>query len=751
MDIKDHLRVGITEGLKFRGINDKKYIARALYEYKIITAKEEAGFIDYFLVVSDLVRWAKDRGIAVGPGRGSAAGSLVCYLLRITEIDPLEYPMLFERFIDPERSDLPDIDIDFEDERRNEVFEYAANKYGREYVAYINTFTGYKSKNSLDDVARVYRIPEWVIEKIKSKLIERPEGHDRESDTIKDTIESDQELMELIDRWPTLEYAEQLEGNIRNFSIHAAGVVISSVPINEICATYTREGRTAIAYNKHDAAYLGLLKIDLLSLKTLSVLRIAMEKIGKKFSDLYELELNDERVLAEFGSGNVLGIFQFEGGTTRRICKDIKPERFQQLADINALARPGPLASGTTNDYIKRRFEPSCNWEYAHPIIKAHTEWTYGLIIYQEQILGILKDLGGFPPAAVNKIRNVIQYKLGEGAFNELYEEFVAGAEAQGLNRSVATDVWDRMVSSAGYSFNIAHSISYAKIAYWAMWLKVYYPPSFYVASLIKCGDGKDDLPRRQKLLREAKLKGLEVEPPDISVSQRNWDFYMDHIIAGFTQIKGIGNRTADRIIKWRSAKFKKRAIDATDYNSATKPLVWDDLKEVKGIGPKTIQTIKDFCESNDPFKLGNTIRILGSLRSDIGEGRLNGVPYPTHTSIEIAGDGRPICYMGIAQKIKYYDAIEQAQKRSKEKITREEAKEQIENPHLLKYCTIECEDEYGETVYIRVSRWLYPRYAGWIGKIGLGSDVVIAKGFSSTFGGISVQAKQIYIIDPYS
>ena len=315
--------------------NLKEYRARLKHERKVI---EDKGFQEYFLIMSDIIRWAKRNEIAVGPGRGSSAGSLICYLLQITEIDPMQYPMLFERFMDPARTDLPDIDTDFEDERRDEVFAYAARKYGQDRVANIINFVRYKGRNTLDDIARVYHIPSWKIDSIKSKLIERADGHPRALKTIEDTYNSFDDIKEIIDGTEGLKYALDLEGNYRNLNVHAAAMVISSVPMNDMTATYQREIggqiRWGIAYDKRDATYLGLLKVDILSLKTMGMIARVCNWTLKKDSfgnsyykkpitlrELYRLDMDDPKVLGAFGIGDVLGIFQFEGTATRRICK----------------------------------------------------------------------------------------------------------------------------------------------------------------------------------------------------------------------------------------------------------------------------------------------------------------------------------------------------------------------------------------------------------------------------------------------
>jgi DNA polymerase-3 subunit alpha len=332
----------------------KEYIKRAEAELDVIISK---GFVDYFLVTSDLVRWAKDHQIPVGPARGSAAASVVCYLLRITEVDPIQHThMLFERFIDPTREEAPDIDLDFDDERRYEVFEYAARKYGSENVGNIANFTRYRGRNSLDDVARAYGIPSWEVDTIKNLIIERSGGDSRLNDSLEDTFAAFPAAQAVLDKFPKLGNSIRLEGNYRSMGVHAAGLVISNQPINNYSATYTRQvaGRTAsvVAYDKKDAAYLGMLKQDILGLSTMGMIRHALEIIDMDLEDLYRIPLTDQRTIEAFQKNDVIGIFQFEGRATRLVCRDVVPDTFQELADINALSRPGPLFSGMALNYI---------------------------------------------------------------------------------------------------------------------------------------------------------------------------------------------------------------------------------------------------------------------------------------------------------------------------------------------------------------------------------------------------------------
>lgn len=735
--LKEWITEGWNERLKYNAHMRKNvdaYKKRMRHEYQTICATR--GFADYFLIVADLIQWAKGQGIGVGPGRGSAAGSLVCYLLRITEIDSMQFPMLFERFLDPTRTDPPDIDIDFEDERRDEVFDYAAGKYGKDCVANIGTFTRYLGRNSLDDVARVYRIPSWKVDSVKAKLLQRAEGHPRFSKSLEDTKLSFNDVAKTFEETPELSNAVRLEGNLRQFGVHAAGMVVSSVPLNEIVATYQREiGASnrvgqAIPYDKRDAAYLGLLKIDALSLITMGEIAGICRMADMKLEDLYRIPLDDADTLAAFREGDVMGIFQFEGITTRRILKAVQPTTFMHLSDVNALARPGADDRG----YVRNK--NSGVGSFDHPIIEKYTtEWpnTYGVITYEEQILYILRDLGGFAPAELNKMRKIIHDKLGSTQFNKYLERFIKGAGAHGLSENTARKIWDGMVSASGYAFNIAHSVSYAHIGYWQQWLKIHNTSRFYTRKLSKVSDAI----RRGKFIQEASRHGISVLPPDIIHSQRDWTLVADGnkgtIIAGFNCIDGIGPKTAESIIKWRNEIY-------------TDQLDWPDLVDVKGIGKKTIQKIVDFVEADDPFGVLADTRKLQKVRHAISSGELAGIPTPTHISIDIPQERELVCYTGILRRKKYYDAVESYLKKHTE-ATVEDAMENIENNHLLKYAALDLEDDHGEIVKVWVWRKTFPTYQRMIESAKKDVDVVVVQGYSSDFGGIAIGANELYVI----
>ena len=447
---------------KYMQEEPQKYIDRLYYETDTLVPR---GFIDYFLMLSHLVRWAKDSQIPVGPARGSAAASLVCYVLRITEVDPLQHPhMLYERFIDPKRLDLPDVDLDFADDRRDEVRKEAVRVFGESRVGNIGNFTRYRGKNSIDDVARVYNIPDWETEIIKNLIIERSGGDSRQSDSLQDTLDMFPKAAEVVERFPQLQLATRLEGNYRGLGVHAAGLVISNQPITDTCAMYSKEssGRPVqvLAYDKKDAEYLGMLKADLLGLSTMGMIGIALDIIGMDLEDLYRIPLDEPTTIAAFNRNDVTGIFQFEGRATRLVCGDVKPESFQELADINALSRPGPLFSGMTAQYVEVK-HGRAQIEKLHPIVDELTGWTHGQIVYQEQVLTIIRDLGGFPVQRVGDIRKIISQKLGEASFQAMWEEFRDGAKRlHGVEEELALRIWRFMITSATYSFNVAHCVT---------------------------------------------------------------------------------------------------------------------------------------------------------------------------------------------------------------------------------------------------------------------------------------------------
>jgi DNA polymerase-3 subunit alpha len=727
-------RVKRTRNLDLKR-NKAEYVKRVEAELELIIGK---GFVDYFLVTSDIVRWAKDQKIPVGPARGSAAASVVCYLLRITEVDPVQHPnMLFERFIDPTREELPDIDLDFDDERRHEVFAYAASKYGSDCVGHIGNFTRYRGKNSLDDVARVYQIPKWEVEIVKGLIIERSGGDSRISDSLEDTFATFAKAQDVLDRHPNLANAVRLEGNYRGMGVHAAGLVISNSPINNFCATYTREvagkATSVVAYDKKDAAYLGFLKQDILGLATMGMIGHALRIIDMDLEDLYRVPITDKATLSAFKRNDVVGIFQFEGRATRLVCRDVEPDHFQHLADINALSRPGPLFSGMAADYVEVKHGRKTIQHY-HPIVDEYASWTYGQIVYQEQVLRIIRDLGGFPMTKIHAIRQIISQKLGEAQFDEMYAEFEENAcTVHGCTPAQAKRIWRFMATSATYSFNIAHCISYSLLAFWQMWLKVHHPAAFYAAQLRKT---PDDV-RRNRLLKDADRHGIEVVSPDIIESDITWTKLNDSTVcAGFLQIPGIGPKTAKAIVD-----YLEETVWQTDPD-------WDDLLNVPRIGPATLDKIKCFALDPDPFGLDYIRSIMTELRSNLKPGNKYYLPTPTHTSDTLPREGQhEVIWCGIPKIREYKDLIEDERARSGDDV--DEILARTRDPHLLKSCVLKCYDDGDEEVYLRFNRWCFPDFATRIESLRLGgADAIIVKGIKREGFGVNIQVRELWAVE---
>lgn len=738
----------IRKGWKYRGFNllpdgeRSKYKDRLRYEMRMIEGKD---FVDYFLLLSDAVSWAKDNGIPVGPARGSAAASLVCYLLRITEVDPLQFPtMMFERFIDATREDPPDIDLDFADDRRDEVRLYLISKYGENRVGNIGNFVRYRGKNAVNDVARVYRIPKYETERVNALVVERSGGDSRFDASLEDTVGMFPEAAEVFERHPNLRQAMRLEGNMRGMSVHAAGLVVGASPLTDVCAVYSKtSGKDkrqlkVLSIDKYDAEYLEILKIDALGLSTMGMIAIVLELSGMTLEQLYAIPLDDPDTLAAFKRNDVVGVFQFEGRATRLVNYDVRPDNFLELADVNALSRPGPLFSGVTSNYVDVKHGRR-EAEHLHEVVDRFTDFTKGQIVYQEQILNIIKEIGGFPVTKLAGIRRIISKKLGEGQFQKMYDDFVAGAdERYGISPDLAKTIWGRMVTSAQYSFNVAHAISYSMIAYWCMYLKIHYPAEFYTATLRKSNDEAVTL----RLMKDAIKHGIRVSPPDLGRSGVTWDLEKlswdgkPEIVAGFSQVHGIGEKMAAEII---------RTIEAEELDIENG---WGELLKVKGIGEKKLATIRDFAEDEDPFGLDKTRKTLAKVREAAKTGQLP-IPFPTHASgdLDPQDEVKRVIYWGMVRLIEYKDLLEDERAKSGDEI--EDIKARIKGADKVKSCTLHTYDDGDEDVYLRFNRWKFPRFARQLAAIRPGHDVVVAIGQKRKGFGVSLQVDKLFVIDP--
>lgn len=548
-EVEDEFLQWIRRGWNRRGLNlltgEKKRVYKTRLKYEVGLIRDK-GFEDYLMVVADVITWAKSQGIVVGPARGSSSGSLVCWLLGITEVDPIRWNLLFERFIDVNRLDPPDIDTDFEDARRDEIHEYLREKYGEDRFAQLCTFAQYKPKNALDDVARAYSVPRDPVETLKGFIIERSSADARASHCLEDTISSFPAAQEIIDKYPDLKKAILLEGQFRQTGRHACGVIIGERPLNQNTALIRSEdGKPMVCYEGYDAAAVGFLKLDILGLRSLSIIATVLGKIGKDIDWLYSLPTDDDETYKGFQRGDLTGIFQFTGQSTTSVCKQMPPTHFMELADISALSRPGPLHSGSTTIYIARRNgEQEIDW--IHPIYQEITKDTWGVIVYQEQIMEIGRHLAGMDWETISLIRKSISKKLGVEGFRKLEDIFVEGCyKTNGVDRAVSKEIWDNICTHGSWSFNKSHAVAYSLISYMMMYLKTHYPMEFNWANLVTLTDQT----KKMYVLRDFINAGGTVLPVTINDSDYSWKIDGNGLRPGLLEIKGIGPKTADAII----------------------------------------------------------------------------------------------------------------------------------------------------------------------------------------------------------
>ncbi|MFB0566417.1 MAG: DNA polymerase III subunit alpha [Candidatus Aminicenantaceae bacterium] len=529
-----------------------EYEARLEKEVKLI---KEMGFEGYFLIVWDLIKMAKDKGIPVGPGRGSAAGSLLAYCLGITDIDPLEYDLLFERFLNPERISLPDIDIDFCGRRREEVLDYVTKKYGQENVCQIITFGTMAARQAVRDVGRALEVPLPEVDRI-AKMIP-PFGPEA---SIEYALKNISQLRELRDRNPKIAHllsvAQKLEGQIRHPSIHAAGIVITPKPLVEFMPLYKSvKGEITTQFPMQDIEAIGLLKMDLLGLRNLTVIRDTIELVGKDTGekiDLSDISLDDRDTFEVYKSGNTDGVFQFESRGMKDLLRNFKPENFRDLVALNALYRPGPLKSGMTDEFIKRKHHPD-RINYECPELEPILKETQGIIVYQEQVMRIATDLAGFSLAEADILRKAMGKKV-TGMMKGQRQRFIQGAKRRGLSQSKAVKIFEQIKFFAGYGFNKSHSAAYAYLAYHTAYLKAHYPLSF-LAALLTSEAERGAASQIVKYLKECQEMGIKVLPPDINESDFNFTVVKGNIRLGLSAVKNVGEGAVRVLLRARQKK----------------------------------------------------------------------------------------------------------------------------------------------------------------------------------------------------
>ena len=550
-DADEKLAQMASEGLKRLGLTESQvYIDRLDEELSVIKDK---SFASYFLVVADMINWAKSNDIKVGPGRGSAAGSLVCYALGITDVDPIKYDLLFFRFINPERNDFPDIDTDFEDRRRKEVKDYLKKKF--KHVASISTYTYFKDKGVIRDAARVFMVPLSDVNRAMKSI-----------DTFEDFIDSPN-TKEFRTKYPEVVWlADRLRGRIRSVGVHAAGVVVAKDDLRKYAPVESRadasdlvSGRIpVVAYDMDTVADIGLIKLDALGLKTLSVISDTLASIKKRSGkdiNLSKLTLDDPDVYKVLSEGYTKGVFQAEATPYTNLLIKMGVDKFEDLAASNALVRPGAMNTVGAS-YIKRKHGDEAV-QFIHPIMKPFTENTYGVIIYQEQVMQACVHLGGMTWSEADKVRKIIGKKKDAKEFDQFKDRFIDGASKH-ISKKQAETLWHTFEAHAGYSFNRSHAVAYSMLSYYTAWLKTYYPLEF-MFSILKNENDKD---ARTEYLIEAKRLKLSIKLPHINESDVFFSLKGDSIRFGLGEVKFISDSIANKIIDQRPFKSYSEFIE---------------------------------------------------------------------------------------------------------------------------------------------------------------------------------------------
>jgi DNA polymerase-3 subunit alpha len=548
------LREAACQGRLKHGLPD--YEQRLARELAII---QQMKFSGYFLIVWDFIRYAKEHDIPVGPGRGSAAGALVAYSLGITDIDPLQHELLFERFLNPERISMPDIDIDFCMNRRGEVIDYVTRKYGRDNVAQIITFGTMAAKAAIKDVGRAMDVPYSDVDRI-AKMVPNQlnitlEEAIRDSPQLKDAYEKDSQIREL------LETAKKLEGLVRNSGVHAAGVVISPRPLTDLVPLHkTKNDEIVTAFDMVAIEKLGLLKMDFLGLTTLTILddtiKLIVQTRNEKL-DLATLPLEDEETYRKvFHKGLTSGVFQFESQGMRDVLRRYQPNSIEDLTALNALYRPGPIQGGMIDDFIDRKHGRK-KIEYELPELKGILEETLGVIVYQEQVMQIANGLAGYSLGEADLLRRAMGKKKPEEMAQQR-ERFVEGAAQRNFPPRKIEKIFDLMAQFAGYGFNKSHSAAYALLAYHTAYLKTHYPVEFMAALLTSVTGNTDDV---VKYINECREMGIAVEPPDINVSDANFTPHGSAIRFGLAAVKNVGHNAIESIVAGRKKLGRYRDI----------------------------------------------------------------------------------------------------------------------------------------------------------------------------------------------
>ena len=600
---------------------DERYYARLEYELSVI---KKMGFPGYFLIVSDFIRWSKGHGVPVGPGRGSGAGSIVAWSLKITDLDPLKLDLLFERFLNPERVNMPDFDVDFCQENRYKTIEYVQNKYGFDHVAQIITYGKLQAKNVIRDVARVLQMPYAQADKI-SKMI--PPGVQGKNPTLKESLEQVPELEEMRQNDPQInklfDIGMKLEGLYRQSGMHAAGVVIGDRPLDELVPLY-KDPKADMPVTQYDMKFVeetGLIKFDFLGLKTLTVIKKAVDwvKISEGIDlDIDNIPLDDKETYQMLSRGDTTAVFQFESPGMKDVHKQIRPDRFEDLIAIVSLYRPGPMDNIPT--YIKRKHGEE-EITYLHPDLAPILGETYGIMVYQEQVMKIAQVLGGYTMGGADKLRKVMGKKMRD-EIPKQRAMFTEGALKKGIPEATATAIFDQMEKFASYGFNKSHAAAYSLVSYQTAYLKAHHPVAFMCAVMTLDMTNVDKL---QGYKEECKKLGFKVLPPDINNSDADFSVENGNIRYALGAIKGVGAANMQSIVDERkkNGPYKDMSdfIHRTDFKQINrrqleqlcKAGAFDCLEKNRGKIFANIETIIQHIYSSTELKTSSQASLFGT------------------------------------------------------------------------------------------------------------------------------------------
>jgi DNA polymerase III alpha subunit len=591
-------------------LSDPVYAKQLERELELIKSK---NYTDYFFVVWDMIRYAKQH-MLVGPARGSAAGSLVCFLMDITSVNPIKHGLLFERFIDVNRHDLPDIDIDFPDDKREMVIKYLLKKYSSTNVCHIANINRLKAKSAIGETGLALSIPWGEVEAVKEAIVDRSGGDARAAMAAKDTLEGTHVGKAFLEKYPAMESAFTLEAHATHAGMHAGGIIVCNDDITKFCGVNHKLGM--VMMDKKDADAKNLLKIDVLGLRTLTILSEAAILAGFDPEMYYEMPI-DLDVWDVFNEMRLSGIFQFEGQAMMMLCKEMGVHNFEDIQAITALARPGPLHSGGANLFVKRKNgEKEIEYTSQNPVFIKEVEETYGVIIYQEQLMTICKNIGNMTWEEVSAIRTAASKTLGKEHFDKYRGRFLEGTKANGIPDAEAIEIWENMLTFGSWGMNKSHTVSYGYISYWCAFMKTYYPLEFAAATMNNIKSPEAALKMLRDMYENDGIEYIDVDPDESDVY---WTIKDGKLLGGLTNIDGIGDKSAQEIVKLRKAGKPLKPAQYVKLISAETPYAilyptqhwWGDYFENPSrYGLMTVPTpIRDVNDEGEYIVIGKVIQ----------------------------------------------------------------------------------------------------------------------------------------------